>query len=41
MTPPLPSQETEPPQQQQLNFSGDSQDSSELLAGYLITFCVV
>jgi len=45
MTPPLPSQETEPPQQQQQqqqsNFSGDSQDSSELLAGYLITFCVV
>ena len=34
MTPPLPSQETDPPQQQQLNFSGDSQDSSELLAGY-------
>lgn len=44
MTPPLPSQETDPPQQQQQqqsNFSGDSQDSSELLAGYLITFCVV
>lgn len=33
MTPPLSSQETDPPQQQQLNFSGDSQDSSELLAG--------
>jgi hypothetical protein len=41
MTPPISSQETDPPQQQQLNFSGDSQDSSELLADYLITFCVV
>jgi hypothetical protein len=41
MTPPIPSQEMNPPQQQQLNFSGDSQDSSESLAGYLITFCVV
>jgi hypothetical protein len=41
MTPPLSSQEMDPPQQQQLNFSGDSQDSSELLAGYLITFWVV
>jgi len=27
MTPPLSSQEMDPPQQQQLNFSGDSQDS--------------
>lgn len=27
MTPPIPSQEMNPPQQQQLNFSGDSQDS--------------
>lgn len=41
MTPPLSSQETDPQQQQQLNFSGDSQDSSELLAGHLITFCAV
>jgi hypothetical protein len=41
MTPPLATQETDPPQQQQSNFSGDSQDSSELLAGYLIIFCVV
>jgi hypothetical protein len=42
MTPPIPSQEMNPQQQQQqLNFSGDSQDSSESLAGYLIMFCVV
>jgi hypothetical protein len=41
MTPRLSSQEMDPPQQQQLNFSGDSQDASELMADYLITFCIV
>jgi hypothetical protein len=34
MTPPIPAPEMNPPQQEQVNFSGDSQDSSELLANY-------
>lgn len=34
MTPPIPAPEMNPPQHQQVNFSGDSQDSSEFLDNY-------
>jgi hypothetical protein len=41
MTPPIPAPEMNPPQQEQVNFSGDSQDSSELLADYWIPWSLV
>jgi hypothetical protein len=34
MTPPVPAPDVSPPEHQQVNFSGDSQDSSEFLVSY-------